>query len=60
MVHAESSHPCRRLVQLAVIALIAWTLWSVGQTYPHHLSYFNEAAGGPENGWKHMLGSNFE
>jgi len=23
-------------------------------------SYFNELAGGPENGWKHLLGSNFD
>jgi len=28
--------------------------------YPHRLSYFNESAGGPINGWKHLDCSNIE
>jgi hypothetical protein len=46
----------RVLIVLAMLATIASTLW----VYPHQLAYFNEAAGGPENGYKHLLGSNFD
>jgi hypothetical protein len=37
-----------------------WTLASGLQYYPHNLSYFNELVGGPENGAKHLLGSNLD
>ncbi len=47
---------------LAVFALlcVAGSATSSLRNHPHSLSYFNEAAGGPENGWKHMLGSSFD
>jgi len=29
-------------------------------TFPHHLSYFNEFAGGSENGRRHLMGSSLD
>lgn len=40
-------------------ALLA-NLLSVARVHPHHLSYFNEPAGGPENGARHLLDSNLD
>jgi len=47
---------CRILIPLCLLATIASTL----RVYPHQLAYFNEIAGGPENGWKHLLHSNLD
>lgn len=44
-------------------ALAASLLAAVASTvnaYPHQLAYFNELAGGPSNGWRHLLHSNFD
>ncbi len=30
------------------------------RVHPHSLAYFNELAGGPENGYRHLLGSNID
>jgi hypothetical protein len=50
----------RRVVQLAVggafAALFVTTVW----IHPHYLSYFNRAAGGPENGYQVLLDSNVD
>jgi len=43
---------------LWVAGLATWTVFSSLRVYPHSLSYFNECAGGPENGWRHLLHSN--
>ncbi len=48
-------------VSLSVLVLIFWG-WSVISSvsvFPHSMSYFNELAGGPENGHHFMLGSSF-
>jgi hypothetical protein len=44
---------------LLAVALLG-TLGSTLRTYPHQLAYFNELAGGPCEGWRHMLGSSFD
>jgi hypothetical protein len=42
------------------VALVAWqaagTLW----IHPHYLAFFNEVAGGPKNGWRHLVDSNLD
>ncbi|MDA7979302.1 MAG: glycosyltransferase family 39 protein [Pirellulales bacterium] len=41
----------------------AGLLWAAGSSlwvYPHSLSYFNEAVGGPRNGHKHLINSNID
>jgi hypothetical protein len=43
--------------KLAVGLLLAWAVVSYARVHPHALAYFNEAAGGPEAGDRHLLGS---
>jgi len=45
---------------LAIAAGLLATIASTLKVYPHTLAYFNEAAGGPENGHKHLLHSNLD
>jgi Dolichyl-phosphate-mannose-protein mannosyltransferase len=45
---------------LVVVALLLWSLGSSLAVYPHSLSYFNELAGGPDNGHRHLLNSNID
>lgn len=40
--------------------LVLWQAFSVISVYPHFLSYFNELAGGPENGYKYTVDSNLD
>ena len=47
---------CRVLIISALLATIISTL----RVYPHQLAYFNELAGGPSNGHRHLLGSNLD
>lgn len=42
---------------IVTVLLLGFILGSLLQ-YPHSMSYFNAIAGGPENGPKHLLGSN--
>jgi hypothetical protein len=38
-------------------SLLAWSIASSLHVYPHSISYFNEFAGGPLGGHRHLLGS---
>lgn len=51
-----AGRPAKVLVLVALLATAA----SVGRAYPHLMSYFNEAAGGPEHGADHLLDSNMD
>jgi hypothetical protein len=45
----------------AVLGLLAvWMAASIAIHAPHHLSHFNELAGGPTNGHRVLIGSNFD
>lgn len=48
------------LFGLGVLLLASWTIVSSMLVYPHSLSYFNEAAGGPRNGPEHLLKSSID
>jgi hypothetical protein len=51
----------RRTAPRALVAVLA--VWYAGGTlanHPHHLAYFNEIAGGPANGWRHLVDSNLD
>jgi len=50
----------KRLRGLLVLALLLWSVGSSLHVYPHPLSYFNELAGGPDNGHRHLLDSNID
>jgi hypothetical protein len=47
-------------VALAILASLGWAVASCLSVYPHTLSYFNELAGGPENGSTHLVDSNID
>lgn len=49
-----------RASRLAVGAGIAWLTLGTLLVHPHELSYFNEAAGGPSGGGRHLLDSNID
>jgi len=49
-----------RLIKGVPIVCMAWMILSSLSVYPHSLSYFNELAGGPINGWKHLDYSNID
>jgi hypothetical protein len=52
---------CRFIgTSLLGLALLAWSVASSLAIYPHSLSYFNELAGGPEGGHRHLLGSDLD
>ena len=38
--------------------LLLWQAMSVLRVQPYHMAYFNEFAGGPENGWQRVIDSN--
>ncbi len=43
-----------------IIPLIGWYVLIAVMIFPHYLSYFNEFAGGSENGWKVLIDSNID
>lgn len=43
-----------------VILLLIWAVASSVARFPHSFAYFNELAGGPENGHAHLLDSNID
>jgi 4-amino-4-deoxy-L-arabinose transferase-like glycosyltransferase len=45
---------------LAIATLLSWGIGSSLAVYPHSLSYFNDAAGGPDNGGAYLLDSNLD
>ena len=40
--------------------LLVWYLLESLYIHPHYLSYFNQFAGGPKNGWKFLVDSNID
>ena len=43
-----------------VLILLFWFTWSSIKTFPYYLSYYNELAGGTENGYKFAVDSNYD
>lgn len=50
----------RPMLAMTAAALVSWSAGSSLYFYPHSLSYFNELAGGPEAGPKHLISSNVD
>jgi hypothetical protein len=50
----------RAAVRAAVLVLGPWYALGSLRTHPHHLAYFNEIAGGPANGFRHLVDSNLD
>jgi hypothetical protein len=47
-----------RKLAAAVCLLGGWSVVSSVSVLPHSMSFFNELAGGPKNGWRHLDNSN--
>jgi 4-amino-4-deoxy-L-arabinose transferase-like glycosyltransferase len=43
-----------------VAVLMAWYVASSLMTFPHYISYYNELVGGPKNGYKYAVDSNYD
>jgi len=48
------------LFPVVAVALVVWPISSAALIYPSHLAYFNELAGGPENGRRWLVDSNLD
>jgi hypothetical protein len=40
--------------------VLGWYIFGTIGVYPHYLAYFNEIAGGPENGWQNLIGEDLD
>jgi len=49
-----------KIVKYTFSILLFWYISATLFIYPHYLSYFNEIAGGPGNGYKYLLDSNLD
>ncbi len=48
------------LTSCVVLGALFWNGVSVCLIHPHYLSYFNELAGGPDNGWRYLQEANID
>lgn len=53
----QNWRPAFRVATLSVLGLVIASSW---RYHPHHLSYFNELAGGPQGGRFHLIDSNLD
>ncbi len=49
-----------KLLKIVIIVSCVWLILSTLMTWPNFLSYFNEIAGGPDNGWRYLRDSNID
>lgn len=49
-----------RTIGVLVVGAMIWSAASSLWIYPHSMSYFNEAVGGPRRGGEHLLDSNID
>ncbi len=57
---ARTSQKQLKVVYAAVLILLTWYVGSSVKTFPYYLSYYNEIAGGTENGYKYAVDSNYD
>jgi len=50
----------KRALNWLVIVLLGWYVLASLNAYPHYLSYFNEIAGGTDNGYEYVVDSNYD
>ena len=49
-----------RTLRAILVGLVIWHAVGSLRIYPDYLAYFNEAAGGPQNGFRHLADSNLD
>ena len=50
-------------IKTAAVLCGGLAIWYIGTSlyiHPHYLAYFNELAGGPDNGYKYLVDSNLD
>jgi hypothetical protein len=57
---AQASWRLRPKYALAIAILLGWLIVGTLTISPHYLAYFNELAGGPENGYRVLVDSNLD
>ena len=50
----------RMVLDALIVGCVLWSTVSSLSFYPHSMSYFNEAVGGPENGHAYLVDSNID
>jgi hypothetical protein len=50
----------RQMLAVVAVGLFAWHATAAVRIAPHYLAYFNEIAGGPENGRHHLVDSSLD
>lgn len=50
----------KKYFNILIYCLMIWYIFSSAKTWPHYLGYFNEAVGGPVNGYKYLRDSNVD
>ena len=50
----------KRILNIAYWGLGLWLIVEAALIYPYHLAYFNQAVGGPDNGYKILADSNVD
>jgi len=58
LITSENLGKIRTSIPFGLICL--WYLWASLSIYPHFLAYFNELAGGPDDGYKYLVDSNLD
>jgi hypothetical protein len=56
----ETTGRARRWARGAVVALLGWYAANALLVYPDYLGFFNEAVGGPRNGYRLLVDSNLD
>ena len=49
-----------RTLRVLAMSFLAWHALESARIYPHYLAYFNQLAGGPENGYRFLRDSNID
>jgi hypothetical protein len=49
-----------QLVRVMPLLLVAWLVVESVGTWPNYLAYFNQLAGGPRNGYRHLVDSSLD
>ena len=56
----ESGGKMIKTLKWLLVPFVCSWLWLLFLTHPFYLSYFNELAGGPRDGWKYLVDSNYD
>lgn len=54
------SRPAGTMLALLLAGLLGWQAAEVARIHPHYLAYFNPIAGGPAQGYRHLVDSSLD